>query len=214
MIQYERMNASDPARERLLAVAEELFTRHGFDAVSVRDLTSRAKVNLGAVTYHFGSKEALYHAAIERLAEPFAALIAAAAASPGTGLERIDAFVRAALNYMPTRSGGPITCLLRELANEGPLPPPITQLVQRNVGTVTALIKVGQADGSIRAGDPTLLALTAVSQPFYIKVAGRGIEQALGVKRGDPAVWARIVDHVAESVRRAIASDRSPSRKP
>ena len=42
MIQYERMNASDPARERLLAVAEELFTRHGFDAVSVRDLTSRA----------------------------------------------------------------------------------------------------------------------------------------------------------------------------
>lgn len=46
-------------RARILQVAEELFAEHGFDAVSMRDLTAAAGVNLAAVNYHFGSKQAL-----------------------------------------------------------------------------------------------------------------------------------------------------------
>ena len=78
---------TDPEfKKRLLAVAKELFARYGYDAVSVRDITSRAKANLGAITYHFGSKEALYHAALESMAGPFGARIAelAAAIYPGS----------------------------------------------------------------------------------------------------------------------------------
>ena len=48
------------AAGRLLDAAERLFGRHGYDGVGVRKLTKEARVNLGAVTYHFGSKEALY----------------------------------------------------------------------------------------------------------------------------------------------------------
>jgi AcrR family transcriptional regulator len=36
-----------------------LFAEHGFDAVSLRDITTLAKVNLASVNYHFGSKAAL-----------------------------------------------------------------------------------------------------------------------------------------------------------
>lgn len=36
-----------------------LFAEHGFDAVSMRDITALAKVNLASVNYHFGSKRAL-----------------------------------------------------------------------------------------------------------------------------------------------------------
>ncbi len=53
---------ADPAadtRARILRAAEALFAEHGFDAVSMRDLTARAGVNLAAVNYHFGSKQAL-----------------------------------------------------------------------------------------------------------------------------------------------------------
>lgn len=39
--------------------AERLFAAHGFRAVSVRDVTAAAGVNLAAVNYHFGSKDAL-----------------------------------------------------------------------------------------------------------------------------------------------------------
>jgi AcrR family transcriptional regulator len=46
-------------RARILQAAEMLFAEHGFDAVSMRDITALAKVNLASVNYHFGSKLAL-----------------------------------------------------------------------------------------------------------------------------------------------------------
>jgi AcrR family transcriptional regulator len=39
--------------------AERLFAVHGFQNVSVRDITAEAGVNLASVNYHFGSKDAL-----------------------------------------------------------------------------------------------------------------------------------------------------------
>lgn len=53
-------------RERLLDAAERLFAENGFEATSLRDITARAKANLAAVNYHFGSKEALVRAVFER----------------------------------------------------------------------------------------------------------------------------------------------------
>lgn len=47
-------------KERLLDAAERLFGEHGYDAVGMRMLADEAGVNLGAATYHFGSKDALY----------------------------------------------------------------------------------------------------------------------------------------------------------
>ena len=46
--------------QRLLDAAEKLFGEHGYDGVGMRMLAKEAKVNLGAATYHFGSKESLY----------------------------------------------------------------------------------------------------------------------------------------------------------
>ncbi|MCA8913215.1 MAG: TetR family transcriptional regulator [Planctomycetes bacterium] len=56
-------------RERLLDAAEELFAKRGFDAASMRDITSLADANLASVNYHFGSKEALLGEVIRRRAE-------------------------------------------------------------------------------------------------------------------------------------------------
>jgi AcrR family transcriptional regulator len=44
---------------RLLDVAERLFADHGIDGTSLRQITKEAGVNLGAVNYHFRSKEEL-----------------------------------------------------------------------------------------------------------------------------------------------------------
>ena len=57
-------------RERLLDAAEELFAEHGFEAVSLRDLTSVAEANVAAVNYHFGGKEKLITAVMGRHALP------------------------------------------------------------------------------------------------------------------------------------------------
>lgn len=55
---------------RLLDTAERLFGEYGYDGVGVRMITEEAGVNLGAVTYHFGSKEALYVETFMRHARP------------------------------------------------------------------------------------------------------------------------------------------------
>jgi AcrR family transcriptional regulator len=43
----------------VFATAERLFALHGFQTVSVRDITAEAGVNLASLNYHFGSKDAL-----------------------------------------------------------------------------------------------------------------------------------------------------------
>lgn len=57
------------ARERLIEAAAPLFAEQGFDAVSTRSLARAAGVNLSAITYHFGGKENLYKAVIQRFVD-------------------------------------------------------------------------------------------------------------------------------------------------
>src|SRR2546430_15599341 len=57
-------------RTRILDAAEELFMLHGFEGTSMRILTAKAGVNLAAVNYHFGSKDALIEAVFRRRLDP------------------------------------------------------------------------------------------------------------------------------------------------
>ncbi|MCD6008926.1 TetR/AcrR family transcriptional regulator [Halomonas sp. IOP_31] len=56
---------------RILNTAEVLFAERGFAETSLRNITSKAKVNLAAVNYHFGSKKALIQAVFARYLDPF-----------------------------------------------------------------------------------------------------------------------------------------------
>ncbi|MGY6154958.1 TetR/AcrR family transcriptional regulator [Paraburkholderia graminis] len=53
-------------KSRILDAAETLFIDCGYEAMSLRQITSRAEVNLAAVNYHFGSKESLIHSMLSR----------------------------------------------------------------------------------------------------------------------------------------------------
>ncbi len=53
-------------RLRILDAAELLFTEHGFEATTMRQITGAAEVNLAAVNYHFGSKEELIREVFRR----------------------------------------------------------------------------------------------------------------------------------------------------
>ena len=46
-------------RDQILDTAERLFAEFVIDGVSIRTITAEAGVNLAAIHYHFGSKEAL-----------------------------------------------------------------------------------------------------------------------------------------------------------
>lgn len=57
-------------RTLLLDAAERLFAEAGFAATSLRNITAAAGVNLASVNYHFGSKDALLEAVIQRRLAP------------------------------------------------------------------------------------------------------------------------------------------------
>lgn len=55
---------------RILDAAETLFADSGIAAITLRDITGRAGVNLAAVNYHFGSRDALIEAVYRRRLQP------------------------------------------------------------------------------------------------------------------------------------------------
>jgi AcrR family transcriptional regulator len=51
--------AANSTKEALLDAAETLLAQHGVAGTSARDITKEAAANLGAINYHFGSKDNL-----------------------------------------------------------------------------------------------------------------------------------------------------------
>lgn len=53
-------------KQLILDAAETLFAKDGYPGTTMRDITGKAGVNLAAINYHFGSKQALLESVIKR----------------------------------------------------------------------------------------------------------------------------------------------------
>jgi AcrR family transcriptional regulator len=99
---------------RILDAAEELFMQHGFEGASMRMLTAKAGVNLAAINYHFGSKDALIEAVFHRRLDAMNAeriaeldrLEQAAGGAPLAAEAIIRAFIGASLRMIEDARGG------------------------------------------------------------------------------------------------------------
>lgn len=199
-----RMNEIEATRDRLIATAQRLFARHGFRGASVRRITKEAGTNLGAITYHFGSKDALYQAVLSRLIDPLLQRVMAAVSTDTPPLDRVEGLMRAIFEHM--LSNADVPCLMMHqmtMAGQFPAPGRRAQLEVR--GMLEALIEEGQKDGSIREGDPSLLALSVVAQPIYFALACRPLAEVHGMDLADPSVRDRLVAHALDFARRGLA---------
>lgn len=98
-------------KDRILGAAEELFARQGFAGTSLREVTSRADVNIAAVNYHFGSKENLINEVFRRRMDEMSRLRldmlrVAVEQRPGDLEAVLAAFVEPALALTQERQGG------------------------------------------------------------------------------------------------------------
>ena len=64
------VTTSTDTQRQILDAAEELFAAQGYSGTSLRSIVRAADVNIAAVNYHFGSKEKLFVAIVQRLAKP------------------------------------------------------------------------------------------------------------------------------------------------
>jgi AcrR family transcriptional regulator len=62
--------ARSDTRKHILDVAERHFAVYGFAGTSLRGVIGEAEVNVASVAYHFGAKEELFAAVMERFAAP------------------------------------------------------------------------------------------------------------------------------------------------
>ncbi len=194
-------------RSAILDAARELFARHGYKGASVRSITGLAGANLGAVAYHFGSKQGLFEAVTATVARAARERVVAAAEASGTPLRRIEAVVRAFFEHLYDNPGVP-QLVIHTMVSGGPVPETAHGMMGDNLRTLSQLIAEGQADGSIRAGDPELMALSVASQPLWLVLAHDLLREGVAVDQEDAATRAELVENVVAFVRAGLASER------
>jgi AcrR family transcriptional regulator len=203
------MNAPTDTRDRILDAARHLFAEHGYDGTSIRDITVAAEANVAAVGYHFGSKEGLYGDVLQALVGPLARRVEWACRAPRPPLDRIEFVVRAIFDHVRARPEMP-GIMVREMAGGREVNQRIITAFGRMFPTLTGVIGEGQRDGTIREGDPALLALSIVAQPIYLLLARRIIAQVAGLEMEDEATAARMTDHSVTIVRAALQRPPTP----
>lgn len=193
--------------DRILACARDLFAKQGYHGTSVRDITVAAKVNVGAITYHFGSKLELYHTVLRGFTTPLIARAGELSATPGAPLDRLEQRVRV---FFANARNHPemIPLMVREMASAGDLAEPIQEMIRGVIPHITGDIVAGQKDGTIRAGDPMMLTISTMAQPVYINLARKGLKLATGKDPLSAENHDRMVHHCIAMIRAMLEIGR------
>lgn len=149
----------EETRREILKAAEQSFAMAGFIGATTREVAARAGVNVATLHYHFGNKEGLYRAVIERAA---AGEIPATDAS-GSPAERLARTVGGLFDFVAERPALARLSLLDQLA--GPTPSaPARSTEEAEDRRVAALRKtlVSLANGGPAKGLPPGVAARAI----------------------------------------------------
>lgn len=113
-----RRSGPSVTRERVLAVARSRFAARGYDATTIRDVASDAGVDPALVHYFFGTKDALFAAAMALPVNPAEVLGGVVAAgADGLGARLVRAFLGV---WDDPVSGAALVALLRSaVTHEG-----------------------------------------------------------------------------------------------
>lgn len=103
-MKHTKSGRGEVSRERILDAAAELFSQRGYAGAGVDQLAARSGIAKTAIYYHFGNKEGLLAAVLERAATTWIDGIQAAAKQAGDPIARLDralAGMRAMLEEKP-----------------------------------------------------------------------------------------------------------------
>ena len=147
-------------RGAVLAAARTRFAEHGYDGTKLRDVAADANVDVALVSYHFGSKDGLFAAAMALDVNP-ARLVEELTREGADGLgERL---VRRLLTLLDSDRGTPFVALVRSAATNERAATLLREFVQREV-----LVRLA---GAIDAPEPDLRAALCGSQVVGVIMA-------------------------------------------
>lgn len=173
----------------------------------MRAITQRAGANLGAITYHFGSKAALFEAVVTRAQERLVTALEAAAGEAGPPDDRLERLVRAHFTYLHDHPALR-RLVLHVLLMDAEVPESILAHLRRMFGIVAGVIQAGQDAGAFRPGDPRLLGVSVMTQPLMLNTVRPLLRRGPQIDLDDPAVRTRVLDNAIAFVRAGLARTR------
>jgi AcrR family transcriptional regulator len=199
--QSSRPHGSEAVREALIRSAITLFAQFGPSAVSVREIAGHALVNHGLVHRHFGSKEALLEAVLERLVKNLAE-----EAQPKPGRRRRPA--RQA--FRATRSQNAYLRILAHSLLEERNPEDIQQSFPV-MGAMVQAARAAQAEGRYDPKlDPRAVAAIGAALGLGWLMFERFLVKATGLAEEDPTRRLRQLARVWSRMERGLAPKRKP----
>lgn len=169
-------------RRALLDAACGLFARHGFAAVSTREIAATAGVNPAMIHYYFGDKLGLYAAMLDDVTAPvFEALAELSAGPDGPALDQVIT------TYVGTLAANPwiAPLLVREVFSDRA--PFREQFVERFASRAGSLLlkhfESASERGELRQDvDPRLAAVSLISLCIFPFVAAPVLKEVFGLE--------------------------------
>lgn len=198
---------ADETRRRVIDAAAVLFAERGFHGTTVRDIAQRARVNLAAGHYHFGSKETLY---LEVLRVQFADVMAqldrrgarlgAGGARPSQAALRELLYARTAamlemlLGPPPALHG---TLMMREMCDpSAALPDIVEQFIQPHRREMEAI--VGALVPRLTREQVERCVFSIVGQVFFYRHMYPVVSVMVGLREPTRAWLRAVAEHIAE----------------
>jgi AcrR family transcriptional regulator len=172
----------------------------------VRAITRRAGANLGAITYHFGSKDRLRDEVLTRVVAGLAERLHSVAALPLPATERLRRVVQAIFAYAAEHPDGP-RLLIRFLLQAGRLPAPVLERLGVVLQSVARIIGDGTRAGEFRAVNPFLGAFSVVSQCIWFQLVRGAAAQLSTMPLDSPEGASLMAGHITDVVVRAFAPE-------
>ncbi len=152
---------ADPAKRRqILKGAHAVFSRVGFDAASMNDITREAGVSKGTIYVYFASKEELFESLMEQERDRLFQGLEDALTAPGEPEDRLHAFgVRMATLLCSDEVVGAQRVVFGICERKPELGARFYEGgAQRGVGLLTRFLETAAAEGRLTVEDPRLLA--------------------------------------------------------
>jgi AcrR family transcriptional regulator len=199
------MNETTTTETALIDAARALFAEHGYAGTSVRAVTTAAGANLGAITYHFGSKRELYDRVVESVVGPLAERLTAAAEAPGDALDRAAGVVRVYFEYVASNPDLP-QLMMQELVLGGVPADVVAAPLKRVHAALTQLVVEGQASGVVRPGPQPVLGIFILSIPVHLGLLQRALQAHVGLDLLSAPLRGQVMESAVGFVRQGLAA--------
>lgn len=178
-------DSSATTRAALIEAATPLFADEGFEATRIRDIADRAKANIAAINYHFGSKMGLYQAVMKAQSEQMIANFPLETAETANAApeERLQWLVRNILRRVlgSDEKDRPTRMCVREFVEPTEALDFLVKEIVTHQHAITRSVVTAVAGRELSEEELSRHAISLVSQCFYYGLAEPMLTR-LGIK--------------------------------